>query len=100
MLVTPAATARLSARTLRQMTLLGVAFGVGEGVVGLMLGYHLGSSGATIGLVSAIVFPCSSSSARCHGECRTTIALSAERPSPAKPLGEMAVRCMMDGHTG
>lgn len=57
MLVTPAATARLVARTLRQMTLLGVAFGVTEGVAGLMLAYHLSSApGATIGLVAAAVF--------------------------------------------
>jgi ABC-type Mn2+/Zn2+ transport system permease subunit len=58
MLVTPAATARLLARTLRQMTLLGVAFGVGEGVVGLMVSYHLGNvpPGAAIGLLSALVF--------------------------------------------
>jgi ABC-type Mn2+/Zn2+ transport system permease subunit len=39
------------------MTLLAVAFGVAEGVVGLMLSYHLGSApGATIGLLSAAVF--------------------------------------------
>lgn len=57
MLVTPAATARLLSRTLRQMTLLGVVFGVGEGVAGLTLSYHLDSaSGATIGLVAAVVF--------------------------------------------
>lgn len=57
MLVTPPATARLLARTLRQMTVLGVAFGVGEGVLGLMLSYHLGSApGATIGLVAAAAF--------------------------------------------
>lgn len=57
MLVTPAATARLVARTLRQMTFLAVAFGVGEGVVGLMVSYHLGSApGATIGLLAAAVF--------------------------------------------
>lgn len=57
MLVTPAATARLLSRTLRQMTLLGVVFGVGEGVAGLILSYHLDSaSGATIGLVAAVVF--------------------------------------------
>lgn len=57
MLVTPAATARLFARTLTQMTLWGVGFGVAEGVVGLMLSYHLSSApGATIGLVAAAVF--------------------------------------------
>lgn len=57
MLVTPAATARLLARTLRQMTALGVMFGVSEGVVGLMLSYHLDAApGATIGLVAAGVF--------------------------------------------
>ena len=57
MLVTPAATARLIARNLRQMTLWGVAFGVSEGVVGLMIAYHLSSApGATIGLVAAAVF--------------------------------------------
>jgi len=57
MLVTPAATARLLARTLRQMTLLAVAFGVTEAVGGLILSYHLGSApGATIGLVSAAGF--------------------------------------------
>ncbi|MBI4884367.1 MAG: metal ABC transporter permease [Actinobacteria bacterium] len=57
MLVTPAASARLLARNLRQMTLLGVVFGVGEGVGGLLVSYHLSSSpGATIGLVAAAVF--------------------------------------------
>jgi ABC-type Mn2+/Zn2+ transport system permease subunit len=57
MLVTPAATARQLARTLWQMTLLGVVFGVGEGVVGLVLSYHLDAPpGATIGLLSAVVF--------------------------------------------
>lgn len=57
LLVTPAATARLLSRTLRQMTLLGVAFGVGIGVVGLILSYHLDAApGATIGLLSALVF--------------------------------------------
>ena len=57
MLVTPTATARLIARDLRTMTLLGVVFGVGEGVGGLMISYHLSSSpGATIGLVAAAVF--------------------------------------------
>lgn len=57
MLVTPAATARLLARTLRRMTLLAVVFGVGDGVVGLIASYHLGSApGATIGLVAAMVF--------------------------------------------
>jgi ABC-type Mn2+/Zn2+ transport system permease subunit len=57
MLVTPAATARQVARTLRQMTALGVAFGVGEGVVGLFASYHLNAPpGATIGLLSAVVF--------------------------------------------
>ena len=55
--ITPAATARLAARTLRQMTLLGVAFGVGEGLVGLIASYHLGSApGATIALTAAVVF--------------------------------------------
>jgi len=58
MLVTPAATARLLARTLRQMTLLGIAFGVSEGVVGLLLSYHIDGAppGVTIGLLSAVVF--------------------------------------------
>lgn len=57
MLVTPAATARLLARSLRQMTALGVVFGVSEGVLGLMASYHLGSApGATIGLVAVAVF--------------------------------------------
>jgi iron/zinc/copper transport system permease protein len=57
MLVTPAATARQLARTLWQMTLFGVVFGVGEGVVGLLLSYHLNAPpGATIGLLSAVVF--------------------------------------------
>ncbi|CAB4363328.1 MAG: iron chelate uptake ABC transporter family permease subunit [Actinobacteria bacterium] len=57
MLVTPAATSRLFARTLRQMTLWGMCLGVGEAVVGLMLSYHLDSApGATIGLVAAAVF--------------------------------------------
>jgi manganese transport system permease protein len=57
MLVTPAATARQLARTLWQMTLFGVIFGVGEGVVGLVLSYHLNAPpGATIGLLSAVVF--------------------------------------------
>jgi ABC-type Mn2+/Zn2+ transport system permease subunit len=57
LLVTPPATARLLARNLRQMTLLGVAFGVGEAIVGLMLSYHLSAApGATIGLVAAVTF--------------------------------------------
>lgn len=57
MLVTPAATARQLARTLSQMTVLGVAFGVGEGVIGLLASYHLDAPpGATIGLLSALVF--------------------------------------------
>ena len=57
MLVTPPATARLIARNLRQMTLIGVLFGVTEGVFGLILAYHLSSApGATIGLVSAGTF--------------------------------------------
>lgn len=57
MLVTPAATARLIARDLKRMTLWGVGFGVSEGVVGLMIAYHLSSApGATIGLVAAAVF--------------------------------------------
>jgi ABC-type Mn2+/Zn2+ transport system permease subunit len=57
LLVTPPATARLLARNLRQMTWWGVAFGVGEAVVGLMLSYHLSSApGATIGLVAAAAF--------------------------------------------
>jgi len=57
LLVTPAATARLFARSLRQMTTWAVLFGVGEGVVGLVLSYHLEASpGATIGLSAAVVF--------------------------------------------
>lgn len=57
MLVTPAATARQLARTLGQMTALGIAFGVGEGVVGLFASYHLDAPpGAMIGLLSALVF--------------------------------------------
>ena len=57
MLVTPAATARLLARTLRQMTLTGVGLGVAQGVLGLVLSYHLGSApGATIGLIAAASF--------------------------------------------
>ncbi len=57
MLVTPAATARQLARTLWQMTALGVVFGVSEGVIGLFVSYHLNAPpGATIGLLSALVF--------------------------------------------
>ena len=57
LLVTPAATARLFARSLRQMTTWAVLFGVGEGVVGLVLSYHLEAApGATIGLSAAVVF--------------------------------------------
>ncbi len=57
LLVTPAATARLLARTLKQMTLIGVFIGVSVGVVGLMISYHLDSApGATIGLLAAAVF--------------------------------------------
>ena len=57
MLVTPAATARLFSRTIRQMTTWAVALGVVEGVTGLMLAYHLSSSpGATIGLLAAVTF--------------------------------------------
>lgn len=57
LLVTPAATARLFARSLRQMTTWAVLFGVGEGIVGLVLSYHLEAApGATIGLSAAVVF--------------------------------------------
>jgi manganese transport system permease protein len=57
MLVTPAATARLATRTLRQMTLVAAALGVSEGVAGLFASYHLGAPpGATIGLLAAVVF--------------------------------------------
>jgi ABC-type Mn2+/Zn2+ transport system permease subunit len=57
MLVTPAATARLLSRSLRQMTTLGVLLGVGEGVFGLILSYHLDAPpGASIGLIAAITF--------------------------------------------
>jgi ABC-type Mn2+/Zn2+ transport system permease subunit len=57
MLVTPAATARLLSRSLRQMTALGVLLGVGEGVFGLILSYHLDAPpGASIGLIAAITF--------------------------------------------
>jgi iron/zinc/copper transport system permease protein len=57
MLVTPAATARLFARTLARMTGWGVVFGVSEAVFGLILSYHLDAApGATIGLVAAAVF--------------------------------------------
>ena len=57
LLVTPAATARLLSRTLRQMTLIGVAIGVAVGVLGLILSYHLDSApGATIGLLAAAMF--------------------------------------------
>lgn len=57
MLVTPAATARLVARTLKQMTFIGIGIGVSVGVGGLMLSYHLSSApGATIGLIAAAVF--------------------------------------------
>ncbi len=57
LLVTPAATARLLSRTLRQMTLIGVAIGVAVGVLGLILSYHLDSApGATIGLLAAAIF--------------------------------------------
>lgn len=45
------------ARTLWQMTVIGVAFGVVEGVVGLFISYHLNAPpGAMIGLLSAVVF--------------------------------------------
>jgi ABC-type Mn2+/Zn2+ transport system permease subunit len=57
MLVTPAATARLLSPTLRRMTIVGVALGVSEGFVGVVLGKALNAPpGATIGLLSAIVF--------------------------------------------
>ena len=62
MLVTPPATARLAgAQRCAQMTLWGVAFGVGEGVVGLMISYHLSSapgppSGSSPAAVFAVVF--------------------------------------------
>jgi len=57
LLVTPAATSRLFARSLRQMTVWAVVFGVTEGTVGLVLSYHLEAApGATIGLTAAAVF--------------------------------------------
>ena len=57
LLITPAATSRLFARSLRKMTLWAVALGVSEGVVGLVASYHLEAApGATIGLTAALVF--------------------------------------------
>jgi ABC-type Mn2+/Zn2+ transport system permease subunit len=57
MLVTPAATARVLTRTLRSMTIVGVALGLAEGVGGLILAYHLDAPpGAAIGLLAALVF--------------------------------------------
>jgi ABC-type Mn2+/Zn2+ transport system permease subunit len=57
MLVTPAATARLVSPTLRRMTIVGIALGVSEGVVGVALGQALEAPpGATISLVAAVVF--------------------------------------------
>ncbi|MFZ9481859.1 MAG: metal ABC transporter permease [Ilumatobacteraceae bacterium] len=57
LLVTPAATARLFARSLRQMTTWAVLLGVTEGFVGLVSSYHLEAApGATIGLTAAVVF--------------------------------------------
>ena len=57
MLVTPAATARLLSPTLRRMTIVGIALGVSEGVVGVALGQALEAPpGATISLVAAVVF--------------------------------------------
>jgi ABC-type Mn2+/Zn2+ transport system permease subunit len=57
LLVTPAATARLFARSLRQMTMWAVLLGIAEGFVGLVLSYHLEAApGATIGLTAAVVF--------------------------------------------
>jgi ABC-type Mn2+/Zn2+ transport system permease subunit len=57
LLVTPAATARLVSSNLRQMTMVGVALGVSEGFVGVALGRALDAPpGATIGLLSAVVF--------------------------------------------
>ncbi len=57
MLVTPAATARLITPTLRQMTVVGIIFGVSEGIVGVALGQMLDAPpGATISLVAAVVF--------------------------------------------
>ncbi len=57
MLVSPAATARLLSGTLRRMTVIGVALGVGEGIVGVVIGQALKAPpGATIGLLAAAVF--------------------------------------------
>jgi ABC-type Mn2+/Zn2+ transport system permease subunit len=57
MLVTPAATARLLSGTLRRMTIVGVALGISEGFVGVVIGQALNAPpGATIGLLAAAVF--------------------------------------------
>jgi ABC-type Mn2+/Zn2+ transport system permease subunit len=57
MLVTPAATARLLSGTLRRMTIVGVALGVCEGILGVVVGQALSAPpGATIGLLAAAVF--------------------------------------------
>lgn len=57
MLVTPAATARLITTNLRSMTLVGVALGISEGVVGVILGQALDAPpGAAISLLAAVVF--------------------------------------------
>ncbi len=57
MLVTPAATARLLSRTMRQMVVIALAVAVGSGVVGIELSYFLNTaSGGTIVLVATICF--------------------------------------------
>jgi manganese/iron transport system permease protein len=57
MLVTPAATARLVAGTLRDMVALGLSFAVGSAVVGIAISYFANTaSGATIVLVTTAFF--------------------------------------------
>lgn len=57
MLVTPAATARLVARDLRQLVAGALAAGVGAGLVGIELSYFLNTaSGGTIVLVATALF--------------------------------------------
>ena len=56
-LVIPAASARLVSRSLAQMTVLSVAFGVAATVIGLLLSFLLDvPSGSTIVLVQAALF--------------------------------------------
>lgn len=86
LLVTPAAAARLLARRVPALLLIGAVIGAGSGVVGLYLSYHLGlASGATIVVTAAGCFLLALLFSPRDG---VLTRLVARRASPAAPAHE------------